>query len=127
MAHFLSPSQHEKLARAINRELDIPLLSSNREYDICLKLARAIDSAIEARVPDEMLDGLNRPEVQVEALVADALKDNLTPLLADLLSIPFFPTDIKRRVINFAVELLVDVMASYTTLDERIESFFAEA
>lgn len=123
MATFLSPTQHDLLAKAIDKHIGIPFVSDKREYDICLKIARSIDSAVEARVPDELLEGLNARDIQVERLIADAMKENFVPLLSDLLSFPFLPTAIKLKVLNFVVELLCDVMADATTLDETIERF----
>lgn len=123
MANFLSPTQQAKIAEALDKEIGIPFVSNDRERDIFLKLAKVIDSAIEARVPDELLSGLNSPDIQVEELIADALKDNLVPLLADVISFPFLPGTIKRKILSFVVEILVDVMASQTTLDEKLEAF----
>ena len=123
MANFLSPTQHHLLAKAIDKHIGLPFVSDKREYDICLKIARTIDTAVEARLPDELLAGLNTPDIQVEKMIADAMKENLVPLLADLLSFPFLPTTIKMRMLDFVVELLCDAMASATSLDETIEEF----
>ena len=126
MANFLSPTQQAKIAEALDKKIGIPFVSNNKERDIFLKLAKVIDSAVEARVPDELLAGLNTPGIQIETIVADALKENLVPLLSDVISFPFLPGTIKRKILSFVVELLVDVMASQTTLDEKIEAFLAE-
>lgn len=127
MANFLSPSQQAKIAEALDKEIGIPFVSNRKERDIFLKVAKVIDSAVESRVPDELLAGLNSPDIQIENMIADALKENLSPILSDAISFPFFPTAIKLKILNFVIELLIDVMASQTTLDEKIEAFLTEA
>ena len=125
MATFLSPGQREKIAAAIDKEINIPLVSNRRERDIFIKLVEAIDNQVNAKIPDEMLNGLNSPNIQIEDAVAEALKQNLVPLLDDLLAIPFLPRSIKRQILSFVIEMLVDAMASQTTLDEKVEAFLA--
>lgn len=123
MANFLNPTQHAKIAQMLDKSINIPLISSDREADIFLKVARVIDSQIEARLPDEFLAGMNSPEIVVADVIADALKENLVPLLSDLLALPFFPGTLKRQLLEIVVDFMVQAMASHTTLDDRLDAF----
>lgn len=126
MPSFLSPTQQAKLAKALDKKINIPLLSDRREKDIFLKVVREIDRQMERLIPDEILGALNSGSVQVEDIVSSALKDNLVPLLSDLISFPFLPRKIRDKILDFVVETLVDAMASATTIDEVIEKFLNE-
>lgn len=127
MANFLSPTQHAKLAAMLDKSINIPLISNDREADIFLKVARVIDTQIESRLPDELLAGLNAPEIKVTDIIAKALKDNLVPLLGDVLSLPFLPGQIKMRLLELVVDYLVRAMASNTTLDDMLDDFLRTA
>ena len=127
MANFLSPTQHAKLAAMLDKSINIPLISNDREADIFLKVARVIDTQIESRLPDELLAGLNAPEIKVTDIIAKALKDNLVPLLGDVLSLPFLPSQIKMRLLELVVDYLVRAMASNTTLDDMLDDFLRTA
>ncbi|MGS4947156.1 hypothetical protein ACVDG3_16895 [Meridianimarinicoccus sp. RP-17] len=123
MANFLSPTQHIKLAEMLDKAINIPLVSNQKEKDIFLKLVRAIDSRVEAITPDEVLAALNSKDVTVADVVAGAMKDNLVPFLADALAFPFLPTMIKRRVLELVVDMLVEAAAQATTLDDKLDDF----
>jgi hypothetical protein len=123
MANFLSPTQHIKLADMLDKAINIPLVSNKKEKDIFLKLVRAIDSRVEAITPDEVLAALNSKDITVAALIAEAMKDNLVPFLADALAFPFLPTSIKRRVLELVVDMLVEAAAEATTLDDKLDTF----
>jgi hypothetical protein len=123
MANFLSPTQHIKLADMLDKAINIPLVSNKKEKDIFLKLVRAIDSRVEAITPDEVLAAMNSKDITVAALIAEAMKDNLVPFLADALAFPFLPTSIKRRVLELVVDMLVEAAAEATTLDDKLDTF----
>jgi len=123
MANFLSPTQHIKLAEMLDKAINIPLVSSHKEKDIFLKLVRAIDTRVEAMIPDEMLVALNDSTITVADVIAGAMKDNLVPILADALAFPFLPTMIKRRVLELVVDMLVEAAAQATTLDDKLDAF----
>ena len=127
MANFLSPTQHLKLAEMLDRAINLPLVSNHKEKDIFLKLVRAIDTRVEAMVPDEMLAALNSADITVADMIAGAMKDNLVPILADALAFPFLPTTIKRRVLELVVDMLVEAAAEATTLDDKLDAFLQAA
>ena len=123
MANFLSPTQHIKLAEMLDKAINIPLVSNHKEKDIFLKLVRAVDTRVEAMIPDEMLVALNDRNITVAEVIAGAMKENLVPILADALAFPFLPTMIKRRVLELVVDMLVEAAAEATTLDDRLDAF----
>ncbi|PWR01593.1 hypothetical protein DKT77_15780 [Meridianimarinicoccus roseus] len=100
-------------------------MSSDREADIFLKVARVIDEKVESRLPDELLAGLNAPEIRVADIVAQALRENLVPMLEGMLTLPFLPADIKRRLLEVVVDYLVRAMAENTTLDDELDAFLS--
>ncbi len=123
MANFLSPTQHIKLAEMLDKAINIPLVSNHKEKDIFLKLVRAVDTRVEAMIPDEMLVALNDRNITVAEVIAGAMRENLVPILADALAFPFLPTMIKRRVLELVVDMLVEAAAEATTLDDRLDAF----
>jgi hypothetical protein len=87
------------------------------------KVVIAADRNMMKFVPSEILNGVNDPEFELDEMIAMAMKDNLVPLLADLIPLPFIPAVLKRRILEIIVDLIVNVIASHTTLDDRIEEF----
>ncbi len=122
-SYFLRVRQQEALARAIDAKFNIPVIRDTLEFAVWLKMVQAVDRVMADRVPDEILDTLNDRNLQLETMIAEALQDNLTLMLCDLLAVPFLPTVVKKEIIDWLIVLLVQSMASATTIDEQIEAF----
>ncbi|WP_172326804.1 hypothetical protein [Mangrovicoccus sp. HB161399] len=124
---FLSDSQQKKLAEALDRKFDLPLVRGKSERKAWVKFVIAIDIIITSKVQNEYLDALNDPAFQLEDMAADILKENLAPILADLLSVPILPYSLKLKMIGLVLELLIKAMAGTTTIDEVAEEFLKSA
>lgn len=122
---FLGANQKDKLAQLLDKKFNLPLVRGQREYRVWIKFVTAIDEIITARVQDEYLAAMNDPDFQIEEEFVAALKENLTPILSDLLSVPILPGPLKRKMINLILEVIVGALAKATTLDETIEEFLA--
>lgn len=120
---FLSDAQQIKLAEALDKKFNLPLVKGGRERAAWVKFVAALDALIAEKVQDEYLDSLNDPDFQLENAVAEVLKENLAPILAEVLKVPIIPFFLKVRLIEFLLDLMVSAMASATTIDETVEEF----
>ncbi|MEM9549807.1 MAG: hypothetical protein AAGA05_01455 [Pseudomonadota bacterium] len=124
---FLSEAQHEKLARYLNAEINIPILwSEEKELSILRKIVIAVDRNTMKYIPSEILDGVNDANFQLEDVLARSLKDNLVPMLASAIPLPFLPGKIKRKILEAAVDVIVDAAAQATTIDEKVEAYLSK-
>jgi hypothetical protein len=122
---FLGANQKDKLAQILDKKFDLPLVRGRREHRVWTKLVSAIDGFIAARVQDEFLDAMNDPDFQLEEEFANALKENLSPVLSTFLMVPILPQALKEKIINLILEIIVKALAGATTIDEVIEEFLA--
>ncbi|MCV6585908.1 MAG: hypothetical protein OIF47_10280 [Marinibacterium sp.] len=123
---FLSETQQVKLAEFLDKKINLPFIRNQNEPAIFLKAVRAMDRTIRQYTPDEILRASQAPDLQIEDIIAQALKDNLVPLLSDLLRIPMLPREIRDRAVELAVDVIVSALAGLTTIDETIEEFLAQ-
>ena len=124
---FLSDDQKTELAKLLDKRFNLPLVKGNREYRAWAKFVSAVDRVIASRIQDEYLEAMNDPDFQIEDVFVTAAKENLSPLLSDLLVVPILPGTLKRKLIDFVLEIIIGALANATTIDEMIESFLAES
>ena len=62
-------------------------------------------------------------DLQIEDMIAEALKENLVPIISDLLRLPMVPRMYRDQLISIAVDTIVNALAEATSIDELIEEF----
>ena len=118
---FLTEEQHKKFASYLNREVNLPVFREAKEQQIFLKIIRSFDRTIYKFVPREYLDFVNS-DSKISEELRDLLLDKLPEIIAKAVPLPFVPDAIKEQIIRIFLSVLIDVLYSATTIDERLDS-----
>ena len=119
---FLSKERRLQLAKVLDARFNIPIIKGHRELNVFIKIVDSVDRLMRKHIHDEVLETMTDPDLEIEDMVKSALKDNLVPILSQLV-LPLIPGAVKLAVFNFLIDFLVDAMADATTIDEKAEEF----
>ncbi|NRB33374.1 MAG: hypothetical protein HRU31_01265 [Rhodobacteraceae bacterium] len=119
---FLSKERRLQLAKVLDARFNIPIIKGHRELNVFIKIVDSVDRLMRKYIHDEVLETMTDPDLEIEDMVKSALKDNLVPILSQLV-LPLIPGAVKLAVFNFLIDFLVDAMADATTIDEKAEEF----
>lgn len=118
---FLSTSQQERLAAALNKHLGIPLLfSEEEEQQIFIKIVQSIDRHIYSVVPKEITDKIKDRNATVTDLVIEGLKSSLVSFLSSRIPLPFL-FGYEKTILSEAVNIITDALRSGVSLDDLLD------
>ena len=117
---MLTEAEINALAQKINKKINLPFLSEEKELIVFAKLVKWIDRELYKVLPNEyyslihdVSDGLNSQE-------ATDLEIRLTPLINNAINIPILSEKLEAKLISLVLSGIMGAMVKGSKLDEVV-------
>ena len=121
----MTPEEINLLAKKLNKKINIPLLSENREEKILIEVVERIDGFLYENLPNEFYDLIRSSEDGISDEEAKRLVKRLSKLANDKIDIPYIPETMEYIAIRFIVGMVVNAARKNLKIDtvEEDKSF----
>lgn len=119
----LSKEELEKVATSLNKKINVPFVSEEKEQRVLVKIVMKVDNYLYDNLPNEVY-GLIADTVDGEGLddnEARQVSNNLAKLANRKIDIPYLPEFAEYIAINFVIRILVDAMRKDSNLNKALD------
>lgn len=117
--HMLTDEEVNALANKVNKDINLPFLSEEKEGVVFFKIIRWIDRQLYALLPNEYYsmvhdatDGISQEELV-------RIRQRIVPLINDVVDIPILPEAMEGVLIGIVVDLILSALVKGFKLEQK--------
>lgn len=118
ICEMLTNEQVMVLANKVNKKVNIPFLSEDKEFTVFFKIIRWIDKELYKLLPNEYYALIHDSSDGISEDEAENLKSRLVPLINKVIDIPILPEGVEAFVIDLILGLIINAMIIGFSLEE---------
>lgn len=118
ICEMLTNEQVLVLANKVNKKVNIPFLSEDKEFTVFFKIIRWIDKELYKLLPNEYYALIHDSSDGISEDEAENLKSRLVPLINKVIDIPILPEGVEAFVIDLILGLIINAMIIGFSLEE---------
>lgn len=116
---MLTNEQVVVLANKVNKKVNIPFLSEDKEFTVLFKIIRWVDKELYKLLPNEYYELIHDSTDGISEEEADALNRRLTPLINKVIDIPILPEVVEKYIIDLILGIIINAMIKGCCLEEK--------
>ena len=106
------------VANKVNNVVNLPFLNEEKELIIIVRVIHWIDCKLYRLLPNEYYQLIRNSADGISQDEADLIVSRITPLISNLIDIPYIPESLEKRIIALVLSLIVNAMIKGFKLQE---------
>jgi hypothetical protein len=119
-AEMLTDAEINALAQKINKKINLPFLSEEKELVVFAKLIKWIDRELYKILPNEYYSLIHDASDGLSSQEATDLEIRLTPLINNAINIPILSEKLEGKLISLVLSGIMGAMVKGSKLDEVV-------
>ncbi|NEW85156.1 MAG: hypothetical protein GZ094_22715 [Mariniphaga sp.] len=115
---MLTDAEINALAQKVNKKINLPFLSEEKELVVFAKLVKWIDRELYKILPNEYYNLINDISDGLTIQEANDLEKRLTPLINNVINIPILSEKLEAKLISMVLGVIIGAMAKGSKLEE---------
>jgi len=107
---MLSHKEIEKIATKLNRKINVPFLSEEKEQVVLVKLVRKVDKYIYSVLPNEFYELIKNSTDGIDEDEADMIKNRVAKSINKAVDIPYIPEPLEQIAFEFIVGQIINAL-----------------
>jgi len=116
---MLEDSQINALAQKINGIVNLPFIKEDKELIVYAKIIKWIDRELYKLLPNEYYQLVADSTNGISKSEANRLEERLTPLINNVINIPFLTEDKEAKLISLILGIIINAMVTGFKLEEK--------
>ena len=117
---MLTDAEINALAQKVNKKINLPFLSEEKELIVFAKLIKWIDRELYKILPNEYYDLIHDVSDGLTSQEATDLEIRLTPLINNAINIPILSEKLEAKLISLVLSGIMGAMVKGSKLDEAV-------
>lgn len=117
-AEMLTDAEINALAQKVNKKINLPFLSEEKELVVFAKLVKWIDRELYKILPNEYYGLINDASNGLTTEEANDLRIRLTPMINKAINIPILSEESEEKLINTVLGAIIGAMIKGSKLEE---------
>lgn len=117
--HMLTDEEVNALAAKLNKDINLPFLSEHKEFIVFAKLVRWIDRQLYSLLPNEYYSMIHDATDGISPEEAVRIRQRVTPLINDVINIPFVPEGLEAVIIGTILDLILNALIKGFKLEQK--------
>jgi len=117
---MLTDAEINALAQKVNKKINLPFLSEEKELIVFAKLIKWIDRELYKILPNEYYDLIHDVSDGLTSQEATDLEIRLTPLINNVINIPILSEKLEAKLISLVLSGIMGAMVKGSKLDEAV-------
>ncbi len=118
-SEMLTDAEVLVLAQKVNKEVNIPFLSEEKELKVLFKIIRWIDKELYKLLPNEYYTLIHDSADGISEEEAENLRNRLVPLINKVVDIPILSEGVEAFVIDLVLDLIISAMIKGCSLEQK--------
>ena len=119
-AEMLTDAEINALAQKVNKKINLPFLSEEKELVVFAKLIKWIDRELYKILPNEYYELIHDASDGLTSQEATDLEIRLTPLINNAINIPILSEKLEGKLISLVLSGIMGAMVKGSKLDEVV-------
>lgn len=115
---MLSAQEVEKIATLLNKKVDIPFMTEDREHTMIIKIVKKIDRLLYQNLPNEIYGLVKDVQDGISDEDAAKLERVLASRLNKEVNFPYLPEWIEQQIFETVIGLIVTAMRKHLSINE---------
>jgi len=117
---MLTDAEINALAQKVNKKINLPFLSEEKELIVFAKLIKWIDRELYKILPNEYYDLIHDVSDGLTSQEATDFEIRLTPLINNAINIPILSEKLEAKLISLVLSGIMGAMVKGSKLDEAV-------
>jgi len=117
---MLTDAEINALAQKVNKKINLPFLSEEKELVVFAKLIKWIDRELYKILPNEYYELIHDASDGLTSQEATDLEIRLTPLINNTINIPILSEKLEAKLISLVLIGIMGAMVKGSKLDEAV-------
>ena len=115
---MLSDAEINALAQKVNKEINLPFVSEEKELQLMAKFIKWIDRELYQLLPNEYYELIKNSSDGISKEEAAEIERRLTPLINNVVNIPVLSEELEAKLIGLVLGLIINAMVKGFKLEE---------
>jgi len=117
---MLTDAEINALAQKVNKKINLPFLSEEKELVVFAKLVKWIDRELYKILPNEYYNLIHDVTDGISIQEAYDLEKRITPIINNVVNIPILTEKLEEKLISMVLGVIIGAMAKGSKLDEEV-------
>jgi len=115
---MLTPEEVNALAMKVNKAINLPFISEEKEFVVFVKIIKWIDKKLYQLLPNEYYELINDATNGISKEEAMIIEERVTPMINNIVNLPVLTEKQEEKLISIILGLIINAMVKGFKLEE---------
>lgn len=115
---MLSDAEVNSLAKKVNKTVNLPLITEEKEFVVYVKIIKWIDRQLYKLLPNEYYKLVKSTADGISEKEAELIEERVTPVINNLVNIPVLTEKQEEKLISLILSIIIKAMIKGLKLEE---------